>query len=171
MESLIGGLLGVAVCGALGSALLSSAGRGTTGLLLGCFLGPLGVIVAGFLRLERLQAIEPRSRRPTRRCPVCAEVVLAAARECRFCHALLPARSTEEKTADRVSELRTDLISPSAPLREEAIIALYEMGADGLPALSDLQTLRADPDRQVRARAAWAIEELTRRAKAAVSAA
>ena len=163
MESRIDGLFALALCGALGWASLSPARRSTTGLLLGVFLGPIGVIIAAFLSFARFQATEPRSRRPTRTCPVCAEVVLAAAKACHYCHAALTPQSSEERTAERLADLRADLASTSAPVREEAVIALCEMGADGLAALSDLQTLRADADRQVRARAAWAIELITRR--------
>lgn len=75
-------VISLLVCGAIALILLASSGRAGMGFMLGLLLGPLGILVAAILRLEKPSA---QSATGMKRCPDCAELVQGAARKCRFC--------------------------------------------------------------------------------------
>jgi hypothetical protein len=63
---------------ALGWYIGEQRGRGSLGLILGLFLGPIGLLIVAVM--------EPaETRRGLRACPWCAERIQAAARICRYC--------------------------------------------------------------------------------------
>jgi hypothetical protein len=83
----------------IAAAVLSGCNKAGTGMLLGIFLGPLGVIIAIIVRLDvnskqrakdhaaTLAALKttPAETRPERECPFCAERILARAKVCKHC--------------------------------------------------------------------------------------
>lgn len=78
-----------------------------------------------------------------------------------FPHGLPAATAVEPPTMEQIIQ---DLKSASADAREAAICQLGLMGSKAKAALPALELAKADESRQVRARAAWAIEQI-RRAK------
>lgn len=150
----------------VGAALLTDSGRSRTGFMLGFLLGPVGAIIAAVMRLERPPTV-PATEAATRTCPDCAEMVLAAARKCRFCGAALDPRTEGEQIDDRLNQLTARLSSSDAQQRESAVIEICQMRELGLPALSAVEKATQDPNGVVRMRAKWAVEELRRIARMA----
>ncbi len=76
-----------AICGAVGGVILTKQNRVVTGWLLGLLLGPLGWLIALVMADKKRAAIRQKtiSRKRKKKCPDCAELVLAEARKCRFC--------------------------------------------------------------------------------------
>ena len=60
--TLLSAFLGGVVCAFAGATILSEVDRTMTGLLLGFFLGPLGLIIAWAMRSNRLHQEEARRR-------------------------------------------------------------------------------------------------------------
>lgn len=60
----------------------------TVGCLWGFFLGPIGWLIVA-LSGDQPKTTAPDGR-PLRKCPACAEMVLAEASVCRYCQAQLP---------------------------------------------------------------------------------
>lgn len=90
------------LCSILGAALLSRYNKAGTGLLLGLFLGPFGVLFALIIRsgeskkeeqrrhCEQINAIENltighNGSKIERECPYCAEIILEKAKICKHC--------------------------------------------------------------------------------------
>ena len=84
------------LCGFAGEAMLSRFKRSGTGFLLGCTLGPVGLIIAWTMRdnakldeeataKARAVAKFPAEHRDERECPYCAERILKRARVCKHC--------------------------------------------------------------------------------------
>lgn len=88
-EVLVLWIIIAAICGFVGGFLLERSDRWGTGFFLGLLLGPIGIVVAAIMRLDRTGEAPVATTAPTRKCPDCAEVVLAEARKCRFCGAAL----------------------------------------------------------------------------------
>ncbi len=79
------------VCGILGAMIGSSKGRGGAGFALSFLLGPLGVIIALFLKPNsgKVEA-EAVVSGGMRKCPFCAELVKTEAVICKHCQKDLP---------------------------------------------------------------------------------
>jgi len=81
------------ICGIGAGAIASSKGRSGCGwLILGFFLGPLGLIISAGMSnekqtaaLARLQQTQSATVGELRACTVCAEQIQRAAVKCRFC--------------------------------------------------------------------------------------
>lgn len=101
------------LCAILGAAMLSNFNKAGTGLLLGFFLGPLGLLFALVVRSsaksaedkkeheEQLAAMKEvadksNSGSDTRECPFCAERIKRKAKLCRFCGKDLPEHDSSQ---------------------------------------------------------------------------
>lgn len=82
-------LAGWATSGVIGYFIARAKGRDpTAGCLWGVFLGPIGWLIVA-LSEDQSDKVAPDGR-PLRKCPYCAEMVLAEARICKHCHKDLP---------------------------------------------------------------------------------
>lgn len=82
-------LVGV-VCGLLSAGIASSKGRNQLGwLLLGFFLGPLGLLAAGLIEnaetAARIRALQGYQDSLFTTCSNCGEVISTKAKSCRLC--------------------------------------------------------------------------------------
>lgn len=74
------------ICGAVAAVIVSSkGGSGLLGFAVGGLLGPIGIIVAFFLGDPKNQAEQEIASGEKKKCPQCAELVLAEARICKHC--------------------------------------------------------------------------------------
>lgn len=112
MEFVVLLVMGWVVMGFVGMFVSEAKGRGSgEGFLLGCLLGPLGVLVAALLptkstRESRHTAItQVGEERPMRACPHCAETILSAANICRYCQQMVdPVPHENVAIADPLSQ-------------------------------------------------------------------
>src|SRR4051812_17586143 len=92
------------ICGLIGSA-IAGPGRSSFGFWVSFLLGPLGLLIVAITRSSRPPAVEAThaapSSRATKRCPECAEDIMAEARKCRFCGADVTAFGAEASAAPR----------------------------------------------------------------------
>jgi HEAT repeat protein len=94
-----------------------------------------------------------------RPCPVCAEPIRTDATHCRFCKHDVPRGERLDESAS-TAFLIDNLRSPDDRAREKAIILLGDRGASEEAAIPLLRTMLEDPNRQIRIRAAWALERI-----------
>ncbi len=74
------------VCGWVAAAVAGSkGGSAVLGFLAGLLLGPLGIIIALFMGTEEGRARVRVASGEAKRCPMCAEAVLADAIICKHC--------------------------------------------------------------------------------------
>lgn len=155
------------ICGIAGAAMLSRFGKGDEGFLIGFLLGPIGLIIAWTMRDNAKFDATARSVSPTgsgrdeRECPFCAELILKKARVCKHC-----GRDVEPlpETTVRPPLPLDDLQSPNPEVRHRGADLLGERGAAAVDALPELERLaKSDPDRRVRTRAQWAVENIRRK--------
>lgn len=77
-------LVGWAIAALIGVLIAQSRNRGALeGCALGCLLGPIGWLILALMK--PVQPQESRDGRPLRKCPHCAEMILAEASACRYC--------------------------------------------------------------------------------------
>lgn len=92
-------IIGALICGWISSE-LAPDGRETAGFFLGFLLGPIGIVVSLIIRAASAPAPATESR-PTKKCPECAETILAEARKCRFCGAAQQPAATQPARRSR----------------------------------------------------------------------
>jgi hypothetical protein len=84
------------ITGTIGVRIADSKGRsGKEGFLLGFFLSVVGIIIEAVLPRAEVRNVSgglhlDRQNRKLRKCPHCAEMVLAEANICRYCNRDLP---------------------------------------------------------------------------------
>jgi hypothetical protein len=89
MEFWIAVLIAALIFGLIGAWIARKKGRDSAeGFALGFFLSAIGLIIEGLL--PEIRSTAPG--RPQRKCPYCAEMVLAEAILCKHCHKELPKR-------------------------------------------------------------------------------
>jgi hypothetical protein len=72
-------LLFAVLCGLVGGAIGRAKNRASEGVLLGLLLGPLGILL-----IACFEKLMPAGR-TERKCPDCAEMILAEAKKCKHC--------------------------------------------------------------------------------------
>jgi hypothetical protein len=91
-EIMEGSILAVAlfigvICGGIAAAIASSkGGSGVGAFFVGLLLGPIGVLIACFMGDPQRLAETQMTQGNRKKCPRCAELVMAEARVCRFCN-------------------------------------------------------------------------------------
>lgn len=74
------------LCGVVAAVIASSkGGSGGVGFLVGALLGPLGIIISLFMGSEAGKVEKQVSQGGMKKCPMCAEAVLAEAVICKHC--------------------------------------------------------------------------------------
>ncbi|TVR94393.1 MAG: zinc ribbon domain-containing protein [Spirochaetaceae bacterium] len=108
-------VLFIVVSAVLGWMIGSSKGKGGAGLALGIFLGPLGVLIALFLKADtqKVEATAIQSGE-SKKCPFCSELIKVDAVVCRFCGRDLPVPGTAMPEAPGVDPEQSTA-SPEAP--------------------------------------------------------
>ena len=86
-------LVAATACGIAGGLLLQRFNRVNTGFL----LGPIGIVVAGIMRLnlQKDEELSAKAVRKEKKCPFCAELVLVDAKLCKHCNRLLEVTDPE----------------------------------------------------------------------------
>ena len=78
--------MGALVCSAIGYGIGATRNRAAQGAWLGLLLGPIGIIIILVLTpLPEVAHVDPQ-----RKCPYCAEMILAEAKVCRYCQREVP---------------------------------------------------------------------------------
>ena len=74
------------ICGGIAAAIASSkGGSGLGAFFVGLLLGPIGVLIACFMGDPQRLAETQAAQGGRKKCPRCAELVMADAQVCRFC--------------------------------------------------------------------------------------
>lgn len=128
-----------AACALAGAVIVSSkGGNGITGLLVGGLLGPIGVIITCFMRVDAEAASKQLLAGTRKKCPRCAELVQSEALVCRYCahefdQAAQPVKPEAKATSSPDGGISdTYVIWGGIAL----IVALAVIGAAGMPSPS-----------------------------------
>lgn len=81
-----------AICGIISAIIASNKGRSGTGwFFIGVLFGPLGIVAALVVSADHQAVKQQKLTEGThRKCPMCAELVLAEAKICKYCKSELP---------------------------------------------------------------------------------
>ncbi len=114
------------VCMVLGYMIGKPKGRSTAGIWLGLLLGPLGVIIALFLKSDAYAAQEySLSEGGKKKCPQCAELIQHDAKLCRFCgHDFTRGEAMRPNTIAATPNDNTPIRAPENA-EEEQIFRVY----------------------------------------------
>lgn len=93
------------ICGGIAAMIASSkGGSGGLGFLAGVLLGPLGIVVALFMGSEAGKVERQVTSGGMKKCPMCAEAVLADAVICKHCrHDFFAAFKDDEEPGSRTA--------------------------------------------------------------------
>jgi len=88
----MGFLIVWAICGIISAIIASNKGRSGAGwFFIGVLFGPLGIVAALVVSADHKAVKQQKVTEGThRKCPMCAELVLAEAKICKYCKSELP---------------------------------------------------------------------------------